>query len=262
MKENSLVFVFLQWEQIPDFVFTKKQTPPFGGHPRQGGQKPNRVWKGKKDKHSQMSNITGDDGSFSSGNTGEEVQQQQQPQNHLHGSGLGPNSSTVTNSNGSSSSQQQQQQQQQQPIKKKRNLPGTPGKSKRPMNSIMFFFFLVPKISCFNELLFCQFWLFSKQYAGLWLRLLSLHVMSGWLTLIWFRTTAKLGRWIFFNLFPLFSFRKREVKLMGFLKRKFSFWRVQLLDWDCNNCWWLLAGSHFSSLFLFQTVSDMESDPD
>lgn len=75
-----------------------------------------------------MSNITGDDGSFSSGNTGEEVQQkqqQQQPQNHLHGSGLGPNSSTVTNSNGSSSSQQQQQQQQQ-PIKKKRNLPGTP----------------------------------------------------------------------------------------------------------------------------------------
>lgn len=74
-----------------------------------------------------MSNITGDDGSFSSGNTGEEVQQkqqQQQPQNHLHGSGLGPNSSTVTNSNGSSSSQQQQQQQQ--PIKKKRNLPGTP----------------------------------------------------------------------------------------------------------------------------------------
>ncbi|KAH8517387.1 hypothetical protein Peur_048569 [Populus x canadensis] len=65
-----------------------------------------------------MSNITGDEGSFSSGNTGEEVQQlqgkqQQQAQNHLHGS----DSVAATNSNGSTS---------QQPVKKKRNLPGTP----------------------------------------------------------------------------------------------------------------------------------------
>jgi hypothetical protein len=72
-----------------------------------------------------MSNITGDEGSFSSGNTGEEVQQlqgkqQQQAQNHLHGS----DSVASTNSNGSTS---------QQPVKKKRNLPGTPGKVNRPI---------------------------------------------------------------------------------------------------------------------------------
>jgi hypothetical protein len=72
-----------------------------------------------------MSNITGDEGSFSSGNTGEEVQQlqgkqQQQAQNHLHGS----DSVAATNSNGSTS---------QQPVKKKRNLPGTPGKVNRPI---------------------------------------------------------------------------------------------------------------------------------
>lgn len=74
-----------------------------------------------------MSNITGDEGSFSSGNTGEEVQQrirekqQQNLLNHVHGSSAsGP--SGATNSNGSSSQQQQQ------PPKKKRNLPGTPGK--------------------------------------------------------------------------------------------------------------------------------------
>ncbi|XP_015575643.1 zinc finger protein GAI-ASSOCIATED FACTOR 1 [Ricinus communis] len=69
-----------------------------------------------------MSNITGGEGSFSSGNTGEEVQQlqekQQQLQNHFHGSNLsGPNSG-ATNSNGSTS--------QQTAVKKKRNLPGTP----------------------------------------------------------------------------------------------------------------------------------------
>ncbi|XXG84193.1 hypothetical protein AAC387_Pa10g1761 [Persea americana] len=66
-----------------------------------------------------MSNHTGGDGgSFSSGNTGEEVQQhqQQQQKNPFHGSNLGP--SSTPNSNGSTS--------QQQPIKKKRNLPGTP----------------------------------------------------------------------------------------------------------------------------------------
>ncbi|KAF8401508.1 hypothetical protein HHK36_012448 [Tetracentron sinense] len=74
-----------------------------------------------------MSNITGDGtGSFSSGNTGgEEVQQQQQQQqqlkNHFHGSNSGP--STTTNSNGSTSQQQQA------PVKKKRNLPGTPDPS-------------------------------------------------------------------------------------------------------------------------------------
>ncbi|KAJ6941033.1 protein indeterminate-domain 2 [Populus alba x Populus x berolinensis] len=77
-----------------------------------------------------MSNITGDEGSFSSGNTGEEVQQlqgkqQQQAQNHLHGSdSVAANSVAATNSNASSS---------QQPVKKKRNLPGTPGKFNRPI---------------------------------------------------------------------------------------------------------------------------------
>ncbi|CAK9178034.1 unnamed protein product [Ilex paraguariensis] len=70
---------------------------------------------------------TGDEGSFSSGHTGEEVQQlqgkqQHQLQNHLHGSSSVP-PSTTTNSNGSSSQQQQQ------PAKKKRNLPGTPDPS-------------------------------------------------------------------------------------------------------------------------------------
>ncbi|KAK9983814.1 hypothetical protein SO802_033339 [Lithocarpus litseifolius] len=66
-----------------------------------------------------MSNATGDEGSFSSGNTGEEVvqeKQQQQLQNHLHGSSSGPSGA---NSNSSTS-------QQQPPAKKKRNLPGTP----------------------------------------------------------------------------------------------------------------------------------------
>ncbi|KAM4074738.1 hypothetical protein ACB094_10G117200 [Castanea mollissima] len=66
-----------------------------------------------------MSNATGDEGSFSSGNTGEEVvqeKQQQQLQNPLHGSSSGPSGA---NSNSSTS-------QQQPPAKKKRNLPGTP----------------------------------------------------------------------------------------------------------------------------------------
>ncbi|KAK7337418.1 hypothetical protein VNO77_17991 [Canavalia gladiata] len=66
----------------------------------------------------QMSNISGDEGSFSSGHNGEEVHeesQQQQLQNHLHDSSSGP--SSACNSNGSTNQQQN---------KKKRNLPGTP----------------------------------------------------------------------------------------------------------------------------------------
>ncbi|KAI3407671.1 C2H2-type domain-containing protein [Psidium guajava] len=66
-----------------------------------------------------MSNFTGEEGSFSSGNTGEEVHQhekQKQLQGHLHG----PNSQPSSGTNDSSSTSQQQ------PAKKKRNLPGTP----------------------------------------------------------------------------------------------------------------------------------------
>ncbi|XP_010269454.1 PREDICTED: protein indeterminate-domain 2-like [Nelumbo nucifera] len=75
-----------------------------------------------------MSNVTGDCGSFSSGNTGEEVQQQQQQQlpllqHHFRGSNFGP--STATNGKVSTS----QKPQQQQTVKKKRNLPGTPDPS-------------------------------------------------------------------------------------------------------------------------------------
>lgn len=78
-----------------------------------------------------MSNITGEEGSFSSGNTGEEVHQenhlqQKQPQNHFHGSNSGV-PSAASNSNNSSSQQQSQPQPQQPAVKKKRNLPGTPG---------------------------------------------------------------------------------------------------------------------------------------
>ncbi|XWS31686.1 hypothetical protein CRYUN_Cryun23aG0097300 [Craigia yunnanensis] len=71
-----------------------------------------------------MSNISGDDGSFSSGNTGEEVQQfeqkqqKQQLQNNFPGSGSGP--SGASNSNGSNSQQPKQA------VRRKRNLPGTP----------------------------------------------------------------------------------------------------------------------------------------
>ncbi|XVF32731.1 hypothetical protein REPUB_Repub17cG0108400 [Reevesia pubescens] len=73
-----------------------------------------------------MSNISGDhDGSFSSGNTGEEVQQLEQKQqkqvklqNNFPGSGSGP--SGASNSNGSTSQLPRQA------IKKKRNLPGNP----------------------------------------------------------------------------------------------------------------------------------------
>ncbi|KAI3449518.1 hypothetical protein Pfo_006183 [Paulownia fortunei] len=61
-----------------------------------------------------MSNITGDEGSFSSG----EVQQHQEKQ-QLQNQSLASDPAS-TNSNGSSSQQQQQ------PAKKKRNLPGTP----------------------------------------------------------------------------------------------------------------------------------------
>jgi hypothetical protein len=74
-----------------------------------------------------MSNITGDEGSFSSGNTGEEAhqeKQQQQLQHHLHGSSSG--APGASNSNSSTS--------QQQPVKKKRNLPATPGKFNHPTN--------------------------------------------------------------------------------------------------------------------------------
>ncbi|PIA44479.1 hypothetical protein AQUCO_01700227v1 [Aquilegia coerulea] len=68
-----------------------------------------------------MSNITGDSKSFSSGNTGEEeVQQQHQKlQNHFHGT------TRTTNSNGSTS----QPPLPLPPLKKKRNLPGTPDPS-------------------------------------------------------------------------------------------------------------------------------------
>ncbi|KAF5186543.1 indeterminate-domain [Thalictrum thalictroides] len=66
-----------------------------------------------------MSNITGDSRSFSSGNTGEEeVQQQHQKlQNHFHGL------TKTINSNGSTSEPPLP------PLKKKRNLPGTPDPS-------------------------------------------------------------------------------------------------------------------------------------
>ncbi|XP_061349751.1 zinc finger protein GAI-ASSOCIATED FACTOR 1-like [Gastrolobium bilobum] len=68
-----------------------------------------------------MSNISGDEGSFSSANTGEEVyeeNEQQQLQNLPHGSSSGP--SGACNSTNSTNQQQQQG------TKKKRNLPGTP----------------------------------------------------------------------------------------------------------------------------------------
>ncbi|KAF8394549.1 hypothetical protein HHK36_020760 [Tetracentron sinense] len=66
-----------------------------------------------------MSNIKGDGGSFSSGNTREE--EVQQLQNQFSGSNSGP--STTTNSNGSIFHQQEA------PVKKKRNLAGTPDPS-------------------------------------------------------------------------------------------------------------------------------------
>lgn len=71
-----------------------------------------------------MSNNTGDDGSFFSGNTGEEVQQLQEIkiQNHFQGSSSGPSTAAAANINGSST----QPQPQEPPVKKKRNLPGTP----------------------------------------------------------------------------------------------------------------------------------------
>ncbi|CAN6693769.1 unnamed protein product [Malus baccata var. baccata] len=75
-----------------------------------------------------MPNITGDveEGSFSSGNnTGELEVHQDQQQNHLHGSNSGGASGAQSNSNGSVTHQQPQQP----PLKKKRNLPGTPDPS-------------------------------------------------------------------------------------------------------------------------------------
>lgn len=76
-----------------------------------------------------MSNLTGgDDGSFSSGNTGEEVhQEKQQPSNFKTSSSSV--SAVATNSNGSSSTQQQTN-------KKKRNLPGNPGTSQSTSESL------------------------------------------------------------------------------------------------------------------------------
>ncbi|WJX85054.1 hypothetical protein P8452_67561 [Trifolium repens] len=68
-----------------------------------------------------MSNISGDEGSFSSGNNGEDVydeSKQQQVQNNLNDTDSGP--SGASNSNSSTNQQQ---------IKKKRNLPGTPDPS-------------------------------------------------------------------------------------------------------------------------------------
>ncbi|XAR58463.1 hypothetical protein NMG60_11013860 [Bertholletia excelsa] len=67
-----------------------------------------------------MSNISGDDGSFSSVNTGEEAQGLHEKQNHFDGSSSGL--SAATNSNGSAS----QPQSQQPTVKTKRKLPGTP----------------------------------------------------------------------------------------------------------------------------------------
>lgn len=72
-----------------------------------------------------MSNISADEGSFSSGNNGEEVHQEtqhQHPQNHLHDSTSGP-SAASTNLQ----------------TKKKRNLPGTPGKYSTTSTSFFFF---------------------------------------------------------------------------------------------------------------------------
>ncbi|XP_071923407.1 zinc finger protein JACKDAW-like [Coffea arabica] len=66
-----------------------------------------------------MSNLSGDEGSFSSGEEHQADKQPQQLQSQSHGSNF-----AATNTNGSSS--QQQQQQQQPGAKKKRNLPGTP----------------------------------------------------------------------------------------------------------------------------------------
>lgn len=75
-----------------------------------------------------MSNISGDERSFSSGNTGEEMHREnkeQQPlQKQFHGGLSSAASAVACNGNGSSN----QQQQQQPDAKKKRNLPGTPGK--------------------------------------------------------------------------------------------------------------------------------------
>lgn len=75
-----------------------------------------------------MSNISGDEGSFSSGNNGEEVHQESQhqhQQSQLHDSSSGP--SGACNSNASTNQQQ---------TKKKRNLPGTPGKYSAASTSI------------------------------------------------------------------------------------------------------------------------------
>ncbi|KAI4349629.1 hypothetical protein L6164_010194 [Bauhinia variegata] len=84
-----------------------------------------------------MSNISGDEGSFSSGNTGEEVHQeneQQQLQNHLHNSSSGP-SAAACNGNGSSNQQQPQP-----ATKKKRHLPGTPGMQiQLPLNYLNYY---------------------------------------------------------------------------------------------------------------------------
>ncbi|XP_017629983.1 zinc finger protein GAI-ASSOCIATED FACTOR 1-like [Gossypium arboreum] len=66
----------------------------------------------------QMSKISGDDGSLSSGNTGEEVHQLLLKNNFPPAS--------VSNTNSSSSQQPQPQPQPQPPVKRKRNLPGTP----------------------------------------------------------------------------------------------------------------------------------------
>jgi len=78
-----------------------------------------------------MSNITGDEGSFSSGNTGDEVQllpENKQLKSDFHGSSSEP----PTTSNGSTSHPPQPSP----PAKKKRNLPGTPGKLNYPTSLI------------------------------------------------------------------------------------------------------------------------------
>jgi len=98
-----------------------------------------------------MSNVSGDEGSFSSGNNGEEVLQEtqhQQPQNQLHDSTSGPSAACNTNA---STNQQ---------TKKKRNLPGTPGKYTQLQFSFFFSFSdcncrLTNQVFMFDEFIFC-----------------------------------------------------------------------------------------------------------
>ncbi|KAI4329755.1 hypothetical protein MLD38_028103 [Melastoma candidum] len=92
-----------------------------------------------------MSNFSGEDGSFSSGNTGEEVIQRhvlvgdhklQQPQliqmQQLQGGGHGHHTQVLPTSSNAGAVETASSPQQQVPPKKKRSLPGTPGKAIHP----------------------------------------------------------------------------------------------------------------------------------